>query len=381
MGIRSCTAIRTHPLNQQYSSCASPRAQSSYASTSASTSFTYTYLGRSQLRAYSAITRGQEWEDGAIDRAREAASGISVYSQNSEKPVPTVYQFFFRISNGWDDLVGEGEKGWSCWLPVNLDDVASADDDLRSEFYKLQPIQRLLVQIVHRWPGWKRYCAQYHVSMDISNADSLGIAFLVGGGKTGKAKNDLSPITWPEPPNQYTTLGEVFRAYNIIQQVTLGISVIKAQFITRDALVKRDVKQVKKEASIMREMSLPAPEVKIKTEPVFELKKRTTALSNQLEFVDLTGDDSSDDNSLPELSEVLSGAIVKLEKGNQQSEVVIKPEPTGRKREGSLSTYQPPGSTTKRSKPAKTTKSTKPTKSTSSKSISRQAEESEEEAG
>jgi hypothetical protein len=301
---------------------------------------------------------------GAITSARKEGpgSGTSAYSQHSEKPAPTVYQFFFRISNGWDDLVGEGEKGWSCWLPVDLDEVATTNDNnVQSEFYKLQPIQRLLVQIVYRWPGWKKYCEKHHVSMDIGSAYSLGIAFLVGGGKTGKgATSNLSPISWPEPPNQYTTLGEVFRAYNVVQQVTLGISVTDAQFVTRDALVKR----VQKEAFVKRETSLPAPEVKIKTEPVFGLQKRTTAPSGHVEVIDLSSDD---DDSLPELSEVILEVAVKLEKGNQHLEV-------GHKREGSLSSYQPPSGATKRSKPTKPT-----TKSTSAKLTTRKGEESEEE--
>jgi hypothetical protein len=100
----------------------------------------------------------------------------------------------------------------------------------------------------------------------------------------------------------------------------------------------------------------------LKTEPKFILPQRTTALPNQVQLVDLTGDSSDSDDSFLELSEVVSHVTVKEEK--VKKEVVIEPEPTGHKREGSLSTSQPPGNTIKRSKPAAKTRSVKVSKRT-----------------
>ena len=293
-----------------------------------------------------ALQEAKNGRVGAIVSAKKESLGsrLSSFSQNSEKAALQKYQFFFRISNGWADLAGEGESGWSCWLSVNLDEVAD-NSTLDSPFFRLQPIQRLLVQIVKGWPGWRKYCEEHEVTMDIHNPDSQGIAFLVGGGggQVGKGvKSKLSAITWPGPPNQYTTLRQLFTDYAIRQQVTLGISVTKAQFISRNSLT-----QVKKEPSLPP--ARLSPEVKIKTEPVFELSKRTTALASTVEFIDLTSDSS--DDSLPELSEVLLQA-------KPEGEVVIKLESSAHKRGGSLSTYQPL-STTKRSKSRQPTKSTR----------------------
>jgi len=312
---------------------------------------TSTVSETTNLQYVQALQQAKNGRIGAIitaaTRKDGPSTGLLSYSQNSEKPALQNFQFFFRLSNGWEDPVGE-ETPWSCWLPVDLEEVAD-NNNLQSPFYKLQPIQRLLVQLINSWSFWKRYCEKEQVTLDIHKPDSLGISFLVGSGKGKGAKGKISPIDWPKSPNQYTTLGHLFKDYGITQQghVTLGISVVPTQFISRDGVpttrTKRESSLPLSSPTYPRQLRL-SPEVRIKTEPVFELGQRTIAPSSTLEFIDLT--DDSPDESLPGVSQVISKTK------HIENEVVVKKEPGAHKRAGSLSIYQPL-STAKRSKPAR----------------------------
>jgi hypothetical protein len=209
------------------------------------------------LQHVQALQQAKNGRTGAITTAATRKegpdTGTSSCSQNSKKLALQSFQFFFRLSNGWENPVGE-ETSWSCWLPVDLEEVAN-NNNLQSPFYKLQ-------QHVH---------------------------------------------------------------------VTLGISVVPTQFVSRDAV---PTNRIKKESSLP--LSSPArllplrlsPEVRIKTEPVFELGQRTTAPSSTLEFIDLTADSS--DESLPELSEVLS----QPRQIETEQTVVVTTEPGAHKRGG-----------------------------------------------
>jgi hypothetical protein len=238
-------------------------------------------------------------------------------------------------------------KPYHCWLAVDLDEVADDGNLDCTALYKLNPIQRLLVKLVQSWPEWAKYCSRYEVELDIQGKNAAGITLLRGG--KGVL---LGPVAWPPHPYQFTTLRQAFR--DLLK--TLGISVVEAKFVSRDTLppplIKREQSGVK---------TKPDQEIKIKAEPEFTLAQRTTALPNQVQLVDLTGDSSDSDDSFPELLEVVSHVIVKEKEEEKVNKQVIKPGLAGHKREGSRSTSKPPGNTTKRSKLAVKTNRSKRT--------------------
>ena len=301
------------------------------------------------------LQQAKNGRNGAITTSSAAknggpGSGISVFSQNREAQTPEEHPFVFYIYKDWEEITATNKmKAYNCWLPVDLDEPAN-NEVLNLELYRQNPLQQLLVKLVVSWPEWAKYCQRYKVQLDIEGRNATGISLL----RRGKGV-PLGPVAWPAPPNQFTTLRQAFRDLPKI----LGISVVDAEFISRSAPPPT---AVKRDPSVRPRTSLAPPEFKIKTEPEYALPKRTTALPDQVQVVDLISDTSDSDGSFPELSDVLSPVVKK--EANQDlpsdKQVLIKPVATrSHKRERSLSTYQPPSTSTKRSKPAKPTKSAK----------------------